>query len=732
MRMTAAGLLAFLSLSACTGEPGELANPAPATAPEPTAPPPVDDASKDPLPPPALEPEPVPPVPPPADTLALLELDALDIWAQPLPPEARLTVTRGGSTVATSGFPMAALPLTIGSYHVTLTAPEHVTLELDLRYDGTTNPDALATTLPAGPRPGLSMSRSLRAVRAGGPLVPVYTLFLGLRHKWFSAEARPARRGNQIKLLMDGEEAWKSVYGDLTRAKDSIMVTSWWWESTFELVRDWATHATLTTAERQANTILGVLEASPAKKRVLIGEFLSQDGLARYINTDAALRAHGSRTGDNFEYMGQANLTSGVFDFTIDAFHFADRVRRSVPGGAMLAFDPDQPIRSTVPSRTVDLTAWPITVATDAASYHQKFMVIDQTAYVGGMNIKATDWDSSQHLVFDERREHFDAAYSARALVEDKDRTPDEGPRKDYMVRISGPAVQDVADVFKRRWDNELAEHATFSENATSFSVDRSMVPLAGGSQVQITTTLPEPFWEHGIAESWLNAVAQAERYIYIEDQYFRIPMLTDAIVARMLARPALRLVVITKPVSEWTDPGCAWTHITHGQLKTLFPGRYLMLQHRAFDSVVTWGWDSTESRFADIDTHAKMLIVDDKFLSVGSANKNNRGIVYEGEMNIAVVDPVWVTAARRHILANMLPAGTAVSDDAVTWWTQMRNAALANDAVWTAWDDEGGDIHVPSGQSIPARYIPHGTLYSLDFRGLSECLIENIGPDMV
>ena len=61
-----------------------------------------------------------------------------------------------------------------------------------------------------------------------------------------------------------------------------------------------------------------------------------------------------------------------------------------------------------------------------------------------------------------------------------------------------------------------------------------------------------------------------------------------------------------------------------------------------------------------------------------------------------------------------------------------MRNAAVANDAVYTAWDDEGGDIHVPSGQSIPARYIPHGTLYTLDFRGLSECLIENIGPDMV
>ena len=97
---------------------------------------------------------------------------------------------------------------------------------------------------------------------------------------------------------------------------------------------------------------------------------------------------------------------------------------------------------------------------------------------------------------------------------------------------------------------------------------------------------------------------------------------------------PDLRLIVITKPINEWTDPGCAQTYIANAEFESAFPNRYLLLQLRAYDTHVTWGIDETDAVFADMDTHSKMLIVDDKFMSVGSANKNNRGMVYEGELN--------------------------------------------------------------------------------------------------
>jgi len=122
-----------------------------------------------------------------------------------------------------------------------------------------------------------------------------------------------------------------------------------------------------------------------------------------------------------------------------------------------------------------------------------------------------------------------------------KESEADLGPRRDYIIRVEGPAAQDAADVFQTRWAQAIADQVAYSENSTDFTVLRDIAPRAGGHQVQVTATMPEPFWEHAIAESWFNAVAQAEDYIYIEDQYWRIPLLADAIAERMRAVPSLR-----------------------------------------------------------------------------------------------------------------------------------------------------------------------------------------------
>jgi len=281
------------------------------------------------------------------------------------------------------------------------------------------------------------------------------------------------------------------------------------------------------------------------------------------------------------------------------------------------------------------------------------------------------------------------------------------------------------------RWDHLRAEAVDFSENASDFTVRRDQAPFADGVQAQLTATLPSPFDEHAIAETWFNAVDNAEQYILIEDQYFRIPMLVDAIVERMTMVPGLELIVITKPVSEFTDPGCEWTARTHEDLRTRFPMRYHVYTLRAWDYVVdTFLVDELEERFTDMDIHSKMLIVDDTFLSVGSCNKNNRGIVYEAELNVAVFDRPWVTSQRRRLLEQMLPPGTVVSDVPSEWINQIAEAASWNEFVWQNWDDAGGDIAY-EGSPPSMDYTPLGLLYPLDFREPAECLIEGVGPDM-
>ncbi len=663
---------------------------------------------------------------------ALLEIYPLDLWAQPLlAGEASIEVTRAGAKVSTSGGKVLTVPLsTAGTYTIALSAPDHHPLEITIEYDGSASADG--ATLVAGAAAkghGHSLSHDVRTV--SGKTLPVHTAYLGLRHKWFSAEGRPARRGNAIELLMDGEEAWGRIHGDLVAAKSSVLLSTWWWESDFELVREDPGHASLTPDERWKNTMLGTLEASSADKRILVDTFWGQDSMLAWMNTDKKLKAYADLPGDGFEFMGQANETSGTFWFKPTPFLFGDRVRSTFAETDGRAFGDEAAIESTLPQWQVDLTQWPVNVDLEHATYHQKFVVVDdEVAYVGGMNVKAVDWDSSEHLVFDYRRMGFDATEADRLAVQTKDQLPATGPRKDYYLRIEGPSAQDAADVFHERWDYQLAQGVDYSENSTPFQVGHGISERPGGTQVQVTATLPEPFWEHAIAESWVNAVGNAEKYIFIEDQYFRAPLLGDAIAARMAQVPDLRLIVITKPINEWTDPGCAQTYIANAEFESAFPNRYLLLQLRAYDTHVTWGIDETDAVFADMDTHSKMLIVDDKFMSVGSANKNNRGMVYEGELNAAVLDAAFVSQERRRILANILPAGTPATNDPVTWWNQLIGAAGTNDAAYAAWDAEGFDLNL-NGAPVPPEYRPSGLVYSLHFGALADCLMESVGPDM-
>ncbi|GAB4111821.1 MAG: hypothetical protein OHK0013_47930 [Sandaracinaceae bacterium] len=251
------------------------------------------------------------PIPPSA--VAVVEIHALDLWAQPLPSDATLRVTRDGAPVPTTGWPVATFPLLdAGTYEVSLRAEGYEDLGFAITFDGSSGLDATTLRRDAGTElAGLAHGHDVRPV--GGRALPVHAFYAGLRHRWFSAQGRPARRGNRIRLMTSGEEAWAQVADDLLRATDRVHIATWWWDSTFELVRDPTTHVTSSLADREANSILGVLDDILPDKRVLVGQLVGQDGSLSWLTVDSDLRARGSAAGDGFEFMGQANETSGMF-----------------------------------------------------------------------------------------------------------------------------------------------------------------------------------------------------------------------------------------------------------------------------------------------------------------------------------------------------------------------------------------------------------------------------------
>jgi PLD-like domain/Phospholipase D Active site motif len=631
---------------------------------------------------------------------AALEIHPLDIWARALDmKDVKLSVTRNGTPVKVD--PKSATTVFIrraGTYAIHLEAPKHEPLDVTVAYDGGAADDSAQLDASAS-RGAYSFGHVQRDI--AGKRLNAHVVYLGLRHKWFSAEGRPARGGNDVQLLMDGEEAWATVKKDLVRATKTVNISTWWWESDFELTR---APIGATDDERWRNTILGTLESIPATKRVLVGEFYGQDTLLQLLNTDSKLRAHATAPGDHFEMMSQANETRGKFRFEIPAFSFGDRVKPSAP--EMPFFAADARVSSVVPPHDVDLTKVPFGLDLPLASYHQKFLTVDEDiAFVGGMNLRHVDWDSSQHEIYDSRRMKLGAWDITRNMVAAKNRTPDGGPRKDYMVRIQGPAAADVADIFHERWEELRRRQVRYSAGTSDFvaAVAHDIAPRDGGIEVQVTATLPAPFHEHAIAETWFNAVNNAEKFIFIEDQYFRMPMIHEALIKRMDEKPELKLVVVTKPVGTMS-PECVQAYAAGELFQQRYPSRFLSIQLRVFDG--------EKVEFADMDVHSKMLIVDDFFMSVGSANKNNRGMVYEAELNVAVADPV-VGSYRKRILTNIL--GREANDDANGWFEQLSVYSRANDVAYEA-----------GGTGLQ----PRGFAYGLRFASPAACQMQSIGPD--
>ena len=615
--------------------------------------------------------DPPPDVAPP-DVLTVV-VHATDVWGQSVPdievevigPDDRVRRLDAG----------AFAPDVPGRYTVACTAPDHRDSSVDFDWNGGIDANAVSVT----PDPTDTRALTIRRVseRSAGPAT--INLHVGLHHAWFAASGRPARRGNRARFLMNGEETWRLVRERFEAATDRIHISTWWWQSDFELTRS---EAILDERTRRSATIVSILDRSPATARVLVWDSFTMG----WFNVDGALDDRGAARTDGFEYMPQENPTSGRFRWDPRPWSFTERI--AADGGLDASdFDDDALVAPAIEGRNVDLTDFPVLrgVEISLASYHQKFFVVDgDEAFISGMNMKSTDWDTNEHAIFDHRRMRFESDEDDRLAVREREEEPDHRPRRDYTVYLHGPVARDLDDTFRQRWDLQIDERAEYSANATRFDLRDDLAPLSGGVQAQVVNTMPEPFGEYAILESHLNAINNAERYILIEDQYWRAPIILDALLDRMAAVRELQLIVVTPAIDEWTDPGCEWTARMHDELRGRFPSRYATFRLRSFDYVETWGFDETEARWADIDLHSKLMIIDDRFLSVGSCNKNNRGYIYEGETNVNVFDRAFVTEARERVVANLLGSSFTPFD----WLAEVRRQADRNERVWDAWED--------------------------------------------
>jgi phosphatidylserine/phosphatidylglycerophosphate/cardiolipin synthase-like enzyme len=306
------------------------------------------------------------------------------------------------------------------------------------------------------------------------------------------------------------------------------------------------------------------------------------------------------------------------------------KVRVLLWGGAPLP-PPFEPNRRDMKRVAASLrAAAPVELALDSRErplhcHHEKLIVIDdELAFVGGIDLTT--------------------------LAGDRYDTPAHRLRRgvgwhDITTRLTGPIVGDVVDHFAMRW-----------REVTDRRLESAVAPARTGDlEVQLVRTCPEkiydsvPTGDFRILQAYLNALRSARRLIYLENQFLWSPEIVEVLKRKLIDPPSddFRLVVVlpARPTMGEDD--------TKGQLGVLVEadgGRGRLLACSVY---------SREGSAAlPVYIHAKVGIVDDRWMSIGSANLNEHSLFNDTEVNIVVCNEDVVARTRQRLWAEHLEMG--------------------------------------------------------------------------
>jgi phosphatidylserine/phosphatidylglycerophosphate/cardiolipin synthase-like enzyme len=256
------------------------------------------------------------------------------------------------------------------------------------------------------------------------------------------------------------------------------------------------------------------------------------------------------------------------------------------------------------------------------AAHHQKIVCIDgEVAFVGGMDLTVRRWDTPSHASDDPHRVQSDG-------------TPYD-PVHDLQMIVDGEAARSVCEVARDRW------HVATGEELPPCRADGhdpwpvGLRPDFGDIPVAIARTMPEWNGQPEVAEVAalsLDALEAARHTIYIEAQYLTAPLVGDVLERRLKELDGPEIVVIL-------------THESHGLAERLVMGHNRDRLIRRLKKADRFGRlgifypciQAPDGSHRQILVHAKLIIVDDRFLRVGSSNLNNRSIGLDTECDLAI-----------------------------------------------------------------------------------------------
>ena len=262
------------------------------------------------------------------------------------------------------------------------------------------------------------------------------------------------------------------------------------------------------------------------------------------------------------------------------------------------------------------------------ACHHQKFVVIDNAiAFCGGIDLTQRRWDTCGHQFKDGFRNYQGAPYP---------------PFHDVMLMVQG----EIAAVLT----------GTQMERSKSYGRLRFSGPSAGPSLRSLVAQescrghrkgyrrradTDRAFHSHSGAEGhpatkeiealYVDMIRNAQRLIYIENQYFTSQAIGDAVLARLQANEGPEIVIVVRQLSHgWLEA------LTMENLRTALLQKLTAADHggrlHVYYPYIAGLEDNT-----CIDVHSKLMIVDDEWLRIGSANSANRSMGLDTECDLTI-----------------------------------------------------------------------------------------------
>jgi folate-dependent phosphoribosylglycinamide formyltransferase PurN/phosphatidylserine/phosphatidylglycerophosphate/cardiolipin synthase-like enzyme len=277
-------------------------------------------------------------------------------------------------------------------------------------------------------------------------------------------------------------------------------------------------------------------------------------------------------------------------------------------------------------------------------SHHQKLVVIrrrglprDDVAFLGGIDLAYSRRDDAGHA----------GDVQVRPFADAYGRTP---AWHDAHLEIRGPAVRDVEDTFRERWEDSTPlsrrPWQVVSDRLWGLARSPSPLPLAapipaprGSCAVQVLRTYPSrrsgfpfaPEGERSVARAYAKALRRARKLIYIEDQYLWSSQVARVFADALRRSPELQLVAVAPRYPD--------------QEGGFEPILSRVAQVQGIKTVLDAGGDRVQILDVErrdgtpIYVHAKVCVIDDVWATVGSDNFNRRSWTHDSEATVAVLD---------------------------------------------------------------------------------------------